>query len=99
MSQQKEKNIINNEKQKNSLKLFDCFKHCLKSNKKPKKESISEAELIIKNHKDLLQFNINIINKINNITCNKRNSIIFESPQTNQQLTILSKTRKKKAAS
>ena len=78
---EKEKNYINNKKQKKTLKLFDCFKNCLKSSKKPKEESISEAELIIKKHKDLLKFNINTINKINNTTCNKRHSN-FESPPT-----------------
>ena len=68
---EKEKNYNNNKKQKKPLKLFDCFKNCLKSSKKPKEESISEAELIIKKHKDLLKFNINTINKINNTTCTK----------------------------
>ena len=102
---EKEKKYINNKKQKNSLKLFDCFKNCLKSNKKPKDESISEAELILKKHKDLLKFNINTIYKINNTTCNKRhsNSNNFETPQPNKKLTLtplklFPKSRKKKTS-
>ena len=99
---EKEKNNINNKKQKKTLKLFDCLKNCLKSSKKPKEESISEAELIIKKHQDLLKFNINTINKINNTTCNKRHSN-FESPQLNKKLILtplklLSKSRKKKSS-
>ena len=65
---EKEKKNINNKKQKNSLKLFDCFKNCLKSNKKPKDESISEAELILKTQRFIkIQHKHNLQNKQHNL--------------------------------
>ncbi len=94
---EKEKNIINNKNQKQTLKLIDCFKNCLKLNKKPKEESISEIELI-KKHQDLLKFNINSVNKINNIY-NKKHSNNIESPQPNLLLTPLKLLSSKKKSS
>ena len=91
---EKEKNIINNKKQKKTLKLIDCFKNCLKLNKKPKEESISQIELI-KKHKDLLKFNINSVNKINNIY-NKTHSNNF-TPQSNLLLPQIIIQRKRPA--
>ena len=88
LNQQQDDDNNNQKNPKKALKLLDCFKHCFKPKKKTKDESKSEAEIILAKNKDLLKFDINTLNKINKINCNKRNSNYLESPKHKKKLML-----------